>query len=41
VLVDEFGVNPDQLSVESFGGVDKMFFNDESLSRCAIISDAQ
>jgi len=38
-LVDKFGVSPDQLQIQHFGGVDCMFFNDESLSRCAVITD--
>ena len=36
-LVNEFGVNPDQLIVESYGGVDYMFFEEEQCSRSVII----
>lgn len=38
VLVNEFGVDPAQLKVEQYGGVDYMFYNDEVCSRCVIIS---
>ena len=38
VLVNEFGVDPAQLEVEQYGGVDYMYFNDEVCSRCVIIS---
>jgi len=37
-LVKEFDVNPDQLSISSYGGVDYMFFDDEQCSRSAIIT---
>ncbi len=36
-LVDKYGVNPSQLTVEHKGGVDTMFENDSKLSRAAII----
>ena len=35
-LVNEFGVNPNQLRVDYKGGVDNMFYNDPSLSRAVI-----
>lgn len=38
VLVDEFGVNPAQLKTSSFGGVDIMYYNDNALTRCALIT---
>jgi len=41
VLVNEFGVNPNQLNVESKGGVDLMFYGDNALSRCVIISSVE
>jgi len=37
-LVNEFGVNPDQLEKAFFGGVDYMFFNDKQCSRSALIT---
>lgn len=40
VLVNEFGVNPEQLEVEHFGGVDYMFFQDAQCSRSVIITTA-
>ena len=38
-LVNEFGVDPTQLEVDYFGGVDYMFFSDEACSRSVIISN--
>jgi len=38
VLVNEFGVNPDQLQKADFGGVDYMFFHDEQCSRSVLIT---
>lgn len=38
-LVNEFGVDPTQLEVDYFGGVDYMFFTDEACSRSVIISN--
>ena len=35
-LVNEFGVNPNQLRVDYKGGVDNMFYDDPSLSRAVI-----
>ena len=37
-LVNEFGVNPDQLVKDWKGGVDYMFYNMKELSRCAMIT---
>lgn len=37
-LVNEFGVNAKQLSVEHHGGVNNMFYDDPRLSRATIIS---
>ena len=37
-LVNEFGVNPDQLVMDYKGGVDYMFYNMKELSRCAMIT---
>ncbi len=37
-LVNELGVNPDQLKVDYKGGVDNMFYDDPSLSRAVIIT---
>ena len=37
-LVNQFGVNPDQLVTDYKGGVDYMFYNDKELSRCAMIT---
>ncbi len=37
-LVNDYGVNPEQLKVDYKGGVDNMFFNDPSLSRAVIIT---
>lgn len=37
MLVNRFGVNPDQLIVDYKGGVDYMFYNDNDLSRCVMI----
>lgn len=36
-LVNDFGVNPDQLEYKGNGGVDYMYYNDVECSRCAII----
>ena len=36
-LVDEFGVNPDQLVIDHKGGVDYMYYNDPQCSRSVII----
>ena len=38
VMVNEFGVNPDQLVKDWKGGVDYMFYNMKELSRCAMIT---
>ena len=38
VMVNEFGVNPDQLVVDYKGGVDYMFYNMKELSRCTMIT---
>lgn len=38
MLVKDFGVNPDQLTVAGCGGVDYMFFDDAQCSRSVIIS---
>lgn len=35
-LVNEFGVNPDQLRMEAKGGVENMFYDDPALSRAVI-----
>ena len=37
-LVNEFGVNPDQLVKDFKGGVDYMFYNMKELSRCTMIT---
>lgn len=37
-LVNEFGVNPNQLVREYKGGVDYMFYNEKELSRCVMIT---
>ena len=37
-LVNEFGVNPEQLVKDWKGGVDYMFYNMKELSRCAMIT---
>ena len=37
-LVNEFGVNPDQLVKDWKGGVDYMFYNMKELSRCVMIT---
>ena len=37
MLVNEFGVNPDQLEIDYQGGVDYMFYTNEELSRCVMI----
>ena len=37
-LVNQFGVNPDQLVTDYKGGVDYMFYNDKELSRCVMIT---
>lgn len=41
MLVNEFGVNPDQLIVEYRGGVDYMFFDEAQCSRSVIISNQE
>lgn len=41
ILVNEFGVNPNQLVLDSKGGVDYMFYNDNQLSRSVIISEVK
>ena len=38
VLVNELGVNPDQLVTDYKGGVDYMFYNEKELSRCCMIT---
>lgn len=38
VLVNEFMVDPKQLILESYGGVGNMFYNENQLSRCVIIT---
>ena len=38
VLVNELGVNPDQLVTDFKGGVDYMFFNEKEFSRCVMIT---
>ncbi len=40
VLTQEFGVNPDQLVQDYKGGVDLMFYDENTLSRCVIIKSA-
>ena len=37
-LVNEFGVNPNQLVMDYKGGVDYMFYNMKELSRCTMIT---
>ena len=37
-LVNQFGVNPDQLVTDFKGGVDYMFYNEKELSRCCMIT---
>ena len=37
-LVNDFGVNPEQLEYHGNGGVDLMYYNDVKCSRCAIIT---
>lgn len=37
MLVNEFGVDPDQLEIDYQGGVDYMFYTNEELSRCVMI----
>ena len=37
-LVNEFGVDPDQLVKDYKGGVDYMFYNMKELSRCVMIT---
>ena len=37
-MVNEFGVNPDQLVMDYKGGVDYMFYNMKELSRCVMIT---
>ena len=37
MLVNEFGVDPDQLEIDYQGGVDYMFYTKEELSRCVMI----
>lgn len=41
VLTKEFGVNPDQLIKDFKGGVDLMFYDENTLSRCVIIKTAE
>lgn len=36
-LVNELGVNPDQLIIEACGGVGNMYFDEYRLSRCVVI----
>lgn len=36
-LVNEFGIDPSQLTIDSKGGVDIMWFEDNELSRCVTI----
>ena len=38
VLVNELGVNPDQLVTDFKGGVDYMFYNEKQFSRCVMIT---
>ena len=40
-LVNEFGVNPEQLVMDYKGGVDYMFYNMKELSRCTMITSIQ
>lgn len=40
-LVNEFGVNPDQLIVKDYGGVDYMYYDDKQCSRSVIITVAK
>ena len=40
-MVNEFGVNPDQLVMDYKGGVDYMFYNMKELSRCVMITSIQ
>lgn len=37
-LVNEYGVDPEQLTTDYKGGVDYMFYNEKELSRCVMIS---
>ena len=37
-LINQFGVNPDQLVTDYKGGVDYMFYNEKELSRCCMIT---
>jgi hypothetical protein len=37
-LVNEFGVDPNQLVKDYKGGVDYMFYNMKELSRCVMIT---
>jgi len=37
-LVNEFGINPDQLRKADFGGVDYMYFDDKQCSRSVLIT---
>ena len=37
-LVNQFGVNPEQLVTDYKGGVDYMFYNEKELSRCCMIT---
>ena len=41
ILINQYGVSPDQLVKDSKGGVDYMYFNDEQLSRSVIISEVK
>lgn len=41
VLVNTFGVNPDQLLMDYKGGVDYMFYNEKELSRCVMITSVR
>ena len=38
MLVNEFGVNPDQLVRDWKGGVDYMYYNEKELTRCVMIT---
>lgn len=38
MLVNEFGVDPDQLVMDWKGGVDYMYYNEKELSRCVMIT---
>ena len=40
-LVNQFGVDPNQLVTDYKGGVDYMFYNDKELSRCVMITSIQ